>query len=78
MDSPISIINIKYLQTGLQNTNYNDKQFRNEDISKYISKYIRLEEFYNNTLVNNSQELFPKTLPLPKVRKSHTQLNIHK
>jgi hypothetical protein len=77
MDSNSSIINIKYLKTGLQYTKPNEKQFRDEDKSK--SKYLRLEEFYNNGLVNNSQELFPKTPPAPTSRNppntiKHSQL----
>ena len=65
MESNSSIINIKYLKTGLQYTKPNEQQFPDEDKSKCKSKYLRLEEFYNNGLVNNSKELFPKTPPAP-------------
>lgn len=70
MDSGSSIINIKYLKTGLQYTKPNEKQFRDKDKDKdkSKSKYLRLEEFYNNGLVNNSHELFPKTPPAPTSR----------
>ena len=63
MDQTNTIINIAYLQTGLQITKINEKQFSDEDRFKSKSKYLKLEEFYNNGLVNNSQELFPKTPP---------------
>ena len=70
MDSNSSIINVNYLKTGQQYLKTNEKQFIDEDISKSKSKskYLRLEEFYNNGLINNSHKLFPKTPPAPTTR----------
>ena len=70
MDQTNTIINVNYLKTGQQYLKTNEKQFIDEDISKSKSKskYLRLEEFYNNGLINNSHKLFPKTPPAPTTR----------